>query len=128
MTFTILIVLDQLIEVSCRMLRELFQTSHQTLFLLGGPIPCHPEVTHGMSRHSVWILLVEAKERWQRMPYNQWKCGVVKVHDVVLCACPCKRCESKVVLVGRNALMCTLKYTEFQPCFSMFFFPVILVS
>lgn len=101
--------LGQPIEVSCRMLWELFQTSHGTPLLLEGPIPCHFSlVTHGMSRHSVRILLVEAKEHWQRMPYSQWKCGVVKVHDVVLCACPCKGVRAKsswLEDVGIRALM-----------------------
>ena len=41
MTFTIFTVLGQPIEVSCRMLWELFQTRHGTPLLLEGPIPCH---------------------------------------------------------------------------------------
>jgi len=91
-----------------------------------------------MSRHSVRILLVEAKEHWQRMPYSQWKCGVVKVHDVVLCACPCKGVRAKsswLEDVGIYALMiyahCTLKkniITQPVEPFSTFFFSVILVS
>lgn len=142
MTFTIFTVLGQPTEVSCRMLWELFQTSHGTPLLFEGPIPCHLLPLQLGDSWNVEALRKDTPCRSEGtlaknalQPVEMWSCQGSRCCTLCL---PLQRCESKVVLVGRCRNICTYdictlhtekehNYPTSRTIFN-FFFPVILVS
>ena len=111
MTFTIFTVLGQPTEVSCRMLWELFQTSHGTPLLFEGPIPCHLLPLQLGDSWNVEALRKDTPCRSEGtlaknalQPVEMWSCQGSRCCTLCL---PLQRCESKVVLVGRCRNICT---------------------
>ena len=103
-------VLGHLVEVSCRMLWKLFQTSHATAFTSRGSntLPLHLG-----DSSNVEALRKDTPCRSERtlvktalQPAEMWSCQDSRCCILSL---PQRRCESKVVLVRRYAPLCALK-------------------